>query len=226
MLPAPCSLPLNNHKFRLQLDSTHLRLTYICPMEKIKKIISDSIAVKQQLLQNDTLLKTTATIAEKMVAALKNGNRIYFCGNGGSAADAQHLAAEFSGRFYTDRDALPAEALHCNTSYLTAVANDYSFDVVYARLVKGIGAKGDFLVGLSTSGNSVNIIKAFEVARSKGIHTVGFTGETGGQLKDLSDYLINVPSKDTPRIQESHIMLGHIICQLVEEQYFSAISPK
>ena len=155
-----------------------------------------------------------------MVAALKNGNRIYFCGNGGSAADAQHLAAEFSGRFYTDRDALPAEALHCNTSYLTAVANDYGYDVVYARLIKGIGIKGDFLVGLSTSGNSNNIIKAFEVARQKGIHTVGFTGESGGKLKDLSDYLINIPSQDTPRIQESHIMLGHIICQLVEEQYF------
>jgi len=151
---------------------------------------------------------------------LKNGNRIYFCGNGGSAADAQHLAAEFSGRFYTDRDALPAEALHCNTSYLTAVANDYSYDVVYARLIKGIGTKGDFLVGLSTSGNSNNILKAFEVARVKGIHTVGFTGSTGGKMKGFSDYLINVPSSDTPRIQESHILLGHIICQLVEEIYF------
>ena len=189
-------------------------------MEKIKKIISDSIAVKQQVLQNTFLLQTIASIAEQMVAALKKGNRIYFCGNGGSAADAQHLAAEFSGRFYTDRDALPAEALHCNTSYLTAVANDYSYDVVYARLIKGIGTKGDFLVGLSTSGNSVNIINAFEVARSKEIHTVGFTGETGGKMKNLSDYLLNIPSGDTPRIQESHIMVGHIICQLVEEQYF------
>lgn len=189
-------------------------------MEKIKRIIADSIAVKQQVLGNERLLQTTAEIASQMVAALKNGNRIYFCGNGGSAADAQHLAAEFSGRFYTDRDALPAEALHCNTSYLTAVANDYSYDVVYARLIKGIGTKGDFLVGLSTSGNSANIIKAFEVAREKGITTVGFTGETGGKMAVLSDYLVNVPSKDTPRIQESHIMLGHIICQLVEEQYF------
>jgi D-sedoheptulose 7-phosphate isomerase len=166
------------------------------------------------------LIKTTETIATGMVAALKKGNRIYFCGNGGSAADAQHLAAEFSGRFYTDRDALPAEALHCNTSYLTAVANDYSYDVIYARLIKGIGIKGDFLVGLSTSGNSPNIVKAFEVAREKGIVTVGFTGEGGGTMKTLSDYLVNVPSTDTPRIQESHIMLGHIICQLVEEQYF------
>ena len=190
-------------------------------MEKIKKIIAASIAVKEQVLKNDTLLKTTQQIADEMVKALKNGNRIYFCGNGGSAADAQHLAAEFSGRFYTDRDALPAEALHCNTSYLTAVANDYSYDVVYARLIKGIAQKGDFVVGLSTSGNSANIIKAFEVAREKGVHTVGFTGETGGKMKDLSDYLVNVPSKDTPRIQESHIMLGHIICQLVEEIYFA-----
>ena len=193
-------------------------------MEKIKRIISDSIAVKQQVLQNEELIKTTANIAASMVAALRNGNRIYFCGNGGSAADAQHLAAEFSGRFYTDRDALPAEALHCNTSYLTAVANDYSYDVVYARLIKGYGQKGDFLVGLSTSGNSANIIKAFEVAREKGITTVGFTGESGGKMKELSDYLVNVPSKDTPRIQESHIMLGHIICQLVEEQYFSTVA--
>ena len=140
---------------------------------------------------------------------------------GGSAADSQHLAAEFSGRFYTDRDALPAEALHVNTSYLTAVANDYSYDVVYSRIIKGIGKSGDVLVGLSTSGNSGNILKAFEMAREKGMTTVGFTGETGGKMKPLSDYLLNVPSTDTPRIQESHIMLGHIICQLVEEQYFS-----
>lgn len=188
--------------------------------DKIKKIVSESIAVKTSVLQDATILKTTEAIVAAMVAALKNGNHIYFCGNGGSAADAQHLAAEFSGRFYKDREALPAEALHCNTSYLTAVANDYSYDVIFARLIKGIGKKGDFLVGLSTSGNSTNIMKAFEVAREKGIVTVGFTGETGGKMKDLSDYLLNVPSKNTPRIQESHIMLGHIICELVEEQYF------
>ncbi len=186
----------------------------------IKNIIQASIDVKQQILQNSELLSITQQVADLMVAALKKGNRIYFCGNGGSAADAQHLAAEFSGRFYTDRDALPAEALHCNTSYLTAVANDYSYDVVYARLIKGIGTPGDFLVGLSTSGNSKNILQAFDVAKAKGITTVGFTGATGGKMKDNSDFLINVPSTDTPRIQESHIMLGHIICQLVEEQYF------
>ena len=157
-----------------------------------------------------------------IVDAFKKGNRIWFCGNGGSAADAQHLAAEFSGRFYTDRMALPAEALHCNTSYLTAVANDYSYEVIYSRLVQGICSKGDVLIGLSTSGNSGNIVKAFETAREKGVITVGLTGSSGGKMKELSDILFNVPSVDTPRIQESHIMLGHIICQYVEEIYFSS----
>ena len=189
--------------------------------DKIRQIIRESVDVKNKVIHDTAILETIDDVATGMVTALKNGNRIYFCGNGGSAADAQHLAAEFSGRFYLDREALPAEALHCNTSYITAVGNDYGYDLVYARLIKGIGLEGDFLVGLSTSGNSENIIKAFEVAREKGIITVGFTGETGGKLKDLCDHLINVPSKNTPRIQESHIMLGHIICQLVEEQYFS-----
>lgn len=189
-------------------------------MNKISEIIKASIAVKEQLLKEEAILKAVDEVSTVMVAALKKGNRVYFCGNGGSAADAQHLAAEFSGRFYTDRDALPAEALHCNTSYLTAVANDYSYDVVYSRLIKGIGTTGDVLVGLSTSGNSANILKAFETAKEKGIVTVGFTGASGGKMKGLSDFLLNVPSSDTPRIQESHILLGHIICQLVEERYF------
>jgi D-sedoheptulose 7-phosphate isomerase len=143
-----------------------------------------------------------------------------FCGNGGSAADAQHLAAEFSGRFYKNRKALPAEALHCNTSYLTAVANDYSYDVIYSRLLDGIGVKGDVLIGLSTSGNSKNILNAIDVAKQIGIASIALTGETGGKMKDSSDILINVPSIDTPRIQESHIMIGHIICELVEEKLF------
>lgn len=190
-------------------------------MNKIKEIIEATIAVKQQLLEDEILQKTIADIIVEMVRALTRDNRIYFCGNGGSAADAQHLAAEFSGRFYIDRKALPAEALHCNSSYLTAVANDYSFDVVYSRLVEGICKKGDILVGLSTSGNSANIVKAFESARNMGVTTVGFTGITGGVMKGLSDYLIAVPSTDTPRIQESHIMVGHIICQLTEEQIFA-----
>jgi D-sedoheptulose 7-phosphate isomerase len=189
-------------------------------MEKIKNIITSSIETKQQMLQNEALLSTIEKAVEVIVTAFKNGNRVYFCGNGGSAADAQHLAAEFSGRFYKDRKALPAEALHCNTSYLTAVANDYSFDVIYARIIDGIGEKGDVLVGLSTSGNSANIVKAFEVAKTKEMVTIGFTGLTGGVMKSVSDYLINIPSSDTPRIQESHIMAGHIICQLVEEKYF------
>ncbi len=189
--------------------------------KKIEDIIRASIEVKQQLVSNEAMLNNLTKCVELIVTAFKNGNKVLFCGNGGSAADAQHLAAEFSGRFYTDRDALPAEALHVNTSYLTAVANDYSYDVVYSRLIQGIGKKGDVLVGLSTSGNSINIVKAFETAKQKGMSTIAFTGSTGGKMKSLSDYLLNVPSTDTPRIQESHILLGHIICQLVEEQYFS-----
>jgi D-sedoheptulose 7-phosphate isomerase len=189
-------------------------------MDQIKNIVQSSITVKQEVLQNEALLKTVQDCIAVIVKAFQNGNKVLFCGNGGSAADAQHLAAEFSGRFYTDRDALPAEALHCNTSYMTAVANDYSYDVIYSRLIKGIGNKGDVLIGLSTSGNSKNIYNAFETAREKGMITIAFTGTTGGTMKALSDYLINVPSTDTPRIQESHIMLGHIICQLVEAEYF------
>lgn len=193
-------------------------------MEKIKSLIEASIETKRQVLENEDLLQTISSIVEECVKAFSNGNRIYFCGNGGSAADAQHLAAEFSGRYYLDRKALPSEALHCNTSYLTAVANDYSYEVVYSRLVEGICQRGDVLIGLSTSGNSANIVKAFETAKSIGVVTVGFTGLTGGVMKGLSDYLINVPSTDTPRIQESHILIGHIICQLVEEKIFPEIS--
>ena len=188
---------------------------------KIKSIIEASILVKQKLLQDESLIKTVEQAVELIVGAFRNGNKVLFCGNGGSAADAQHLAAEFSGRFYTDRDALPAEALHCNSSYLTAVANDYSYVVIYSRLIKGIGNKGDVLIGLTTSGNSKNIINAFEVAKEKGMTTIAFTGESGGKMKSISDYLLNVPSSDTPRIQESHIMLGHIICELVEAAYFN-----
>jgi D-sedoheptulose 7-phosphate isomerase len=188
--------------------------------DKIIKIIQSSIDVKTGLRDDAEMMLKMQEVVTVLVDAFKSGNRVFFCGNGGSAADAQHLAAELSGRFYTDREALPAEALHCNTSYLTAVANDYSFDVIYARLIKGITIKGDVLLGFSTSGNSANIIKAFEMAREKSVVTIGFTGSSGGALKNLSDYLFNVPSTDTPRIQESHILIGHIICQLVEEQYF------
>lgn len=190
-------------------------------MEKIRNIIKASVDTKQQVLQNEELLVVIQNAVDAIVTAFNNGNSVYFCGNGGSAADAQHLAAEFSGRFYTDRKALPAEALHCNTSYLTAVANDYSFDVIYSRIIDGIGKQGDILVGLSTSGNSANIINAFEKAREKKMTTIGFTGKSGGKMKGCSDMLINIPSTDTPRIQESHIMVGHIICQLVEEKMFT-----
>ncbi len=188
--------------------------------QKIKDIISASISVKQQLLENEKIISTIAECVTVIVDAFNNGNKVLFCGNGGSASDAQHLAAEFSGRFYIDRDALPAEALHCNTSYLTAVGNDYTYEVIYSRLLKGIGKKGDVLIGLSTSGNSANIVNAFEMAKEKEMITIGFTGFTGGMLKEISNYLLNVPSTDTPRIQESHILLGHIICELVEEKLF------
>lgn len=194
-------------------------------MEKIKNIIKASIETNQKVLMNEDLLKTICEIVEVIVKAFKDGKRVYLCGNGGSAADAQHLAAEFSGRFYTDRKALPAEALHCNTSYLTAVANDYSFDVIYSRMIDGIGQEGDILVGLSTSGNSSNIVNAFKSAKEKKMVIIGFTGESGGKMKDISDYLVNIPSSDTPRIQESHILVGHIVCELVELKYF-APSPK
>jgi D-sedoheptulose 7-phosphate isomerase len=187
----------------------------------ITDIIQASIDVKKLLLADATILNTIATSVEIITAAFKNGNKVLFCGNGGSAADAQHLAAEFSGRFYTDRHALPAEALHVNTSYLTAVANDYSFDVVYSRMITGIGNKGDVLIGLSTSGNSNNIINAMEAAKKKGMTTIGFTGASGGKMKDACELLLNVPSTDTPRIQESHILVGHIICELVEKAYFN-----
>ncbi|MDR0429446.1 MAG: SIS domain-containing protein [Tannerellaceae bacterium] len=177
--------------------------------ETIQKIVADS-----------RLQQSISDVVDAIIACFNNNGKVFFCGNGGSAADAQHLAAEFSGKFYFDRDVLPSEALHCNTSYMTAVGNDYSFDIVYARLISGFGKKGDILVGLSTSGNSSNILKAFEICKEKGIITIGFTGETGGKVKTVSDYLINIPSTDTPRIQEAHIAIGHIVCELVEAAIF------
>jgi D-sedoheptulose 7-phosphate isomerase len=188
--------------------------------QKISSIIHESISVKQALMADVHLIAQIDTVVKVITTAFQNGNSVYFAGNGGSAADAQHLAAEFSGRFYKDRKALPSEALHCNTSYLTAVANDYSYEVIYARLIEGITKPGDILVGISTSGNSGNIVKAFEMAKTKQVVTIGFTGEKGGKMKEISDYLINVPSNDTPRIQESHILVGHIICELVESNIF------
>ena len=187
----------------------------------INAIIAASIAVKQEILADNAFQQKVQDITDAVIHAFQSGKKVMFCGNGGSAADAQHLAAEFSGRFYKNRRALPSDALHCNTSYLTAVANDYSYDDIYSRLVDGTMEKGDVLIGISTSGNSPNIVKAFETARAKGIVTVGFTGASGGKMKDLSDYLLNVPSTVTPRIQESHILLGHIICELTEAAIFN-----
>jgi D-sedoheptulose 7-phosphate isomerase len=172
------------------------------------------------LEQDETLKAAIAQAVEKIVACFKAGGRVYFCGNGGSAADAQHLAAEFSGRFYFDRPVLPADALHCNTSYLTAVANDYGYEKVFARLISGLGRPGDILVGISTSGNSGNILRAFEVCREKSLCTIAMTGASGGKMREQADLLINVPSNDTPRIQEAHITVGHIICELVEQEIF------
>ncbi|MCK9160312.1 MAG: D-sedoheptulose 7-phosphate isomerase [Bacteroidaceae bacterium] len=185
----------------------------------IKRLSQHQVTITQILADSALQLKISKAI-ETIIQCFKNGGSVYFCGNGGSAADAQHLAAEFSGRFYFDRPGLPSEALHCNTSYLTAVANDYSYDIIYARLISSIGKTGDILIGLSTSGNSVNIVKAFDTCKEKGIQTIAFTGETGGKMKDNADILLNVPSTDTPRIQESHITIGHIICELVEETLF------
>lgn len=189
-------------------------------IETVVNSIQESISTKQRILFDTALIETIESVTEVMIEALRNGKRILWCGNGGSAADAQHLAAELSGRFYYDRPPLNSEALHCNTSYLTAVANDYGYDLIYSRMIDGACHPGDVLIGISTSGNSKNICNAFRKARELGVITVAMTGETGGEMKSLADHLINVPSTDTPRIQESHIMLGHILCQIVEAEMF------
>jgi D-sedoheptulose 7-phosphate isomerase len=187
---------------------------------RIKEVIQESISLKTQLLEDKVLLEEIQKVKAVMVKAFMEGKKVLWCGNGGSAADSQHLAAELSGRFYYDRPPLKSEALHVNTSYLTAVANDYSFDVIYSRMVKAMGEKGDVLVGISTSGNSNNILLALNQAKENGMITIGFTGEGGGKMKEVSDYLLAIPSKDTPRIQECHIMIGHILCELVEAEIF------
>jgi D-sedoheptulose 7-phosphate isomerase len=189
-------------------------------MNRISEAIRQSVEVKQKILADSEVLHSIREIADSCSQALCLGNKVLFCGNGGSAADAQHLAAELSGRFYYDRPPLAAEALTVNTSFLTAVANDYSYDEIFARLLQGNGNNGDVLIGLSTSGNSGNVVRAFQVAHEKGIITVGLTGEDGGKLAPLSDFIIRVPSKDTPRIQEAHILIGHIICELIESSIF------
>lgn len=184
---------------------------------RIKEAITDSILLKQSVLGDEELIKMVEQIVGVCIIALKSDKKILFCGNGGSAADAQHLAAEFTGRFYKDREPFDAEALHVNSSYMTSVANDYGYDEVYSRIVRAKARRGDLLFGLSTSGNSMNVIKAMEQARSQNVITIAMTGAGGGKIALASDFLIKVPSTDTPRIQEAHMLLGHIICELVEK---------
>lgn len=191
-------------------------------MSQIRDIIQSSIRVKEELFHNEAKQAMILQIAVAIVSSLRSGGRIYFCGNGGSAADAQHLAAELSGRFYADRPALPAEALHANTSYITAVANDYSYEVIYSRIIEGCGKPQDVVIGLSTSGNSPNILRALKAANDIGACSVALTGSSGGQMKDLARYCLCADSADTPRIQETHILMGHIICQIVEETMVNA----
>lgn len=187
----------------------------------IHQVISDSITVKRAIQSDERLLDTVQQVVAACVTSLRQKGKILFAGNGGSAADAQHLAAELSGRFYIDREPLFAEALHVNTSYVTAVANDYAYDVIYSRMVQAMGRPGDVLIAISTSGNSPNIIKAVEAAKTIGFTVVGMTGADGGKLKPLVDHLINIPSTTTPRIQEGHMLLGHTICELIEKEMFA-----
>ena len=189
-------------------------------IEFIKSKIQASIDLKSKILQNSEILSTVQQVAHELITCYKIDGKVLWCGNGGSAADSQHLSAELSGRFYYDRPPLFSEALHVNTSYTTAVANDYSYDEIYSRLTKAMGRKGDVLIGLSTSGNSKNVIRALEVANEIGMVTVAFTGETGGKMKDCCKYLINIPSIDTPRIQECHMLIGHTLCEIVEINLF------
>jgi len=186
----------------------------------IKDAIKNSIETKKKILKDENALLIIEKVAEEIIEAFKNDKKVLLCGNGGSAADAQHIAAEFSGKFYFDREPLFAEALHTNTSFLTSVANDFSYDEVFARAVKAMGRKGDILIGISTSGNSLNVTKAIEIANKMKMVSIGLSGKTGGKMEDICKYLIKVPSTDTPRIQESHILIGHIICEIVEKEIF------
>ena len=186
----------------------------------IRQAIKCSLELKKKILEDENILYTIEKIIEEVENAVRNDRKVLFCGNGGSAADAQHLAAELAGKFYLDREPIAAEALHVNPSFLTAVANDISYEEVFARSVKGTGRKGDILIAISTSGNSMNVIKAIETANNMKIITVGLTGQNGGKMSSLCNYLIKVPSTDTPRIQEAHILIGHIICEIVEKRIF------
>lgn len=180
----------------------------------------ESIKVKEKILADEKLTKDIELSAQKMIAAFQQNKKVLLCGNGGSASDAQHIAAELTGRFYIDRPALDAEALHVNGSYLTAVANDYSFDVVYQRMLEAKGQEGDVLIAISTSGNSANIVNAVKKAKEMSITTIGFTGSKTGAMDEFCDILLKVPSEITPRIQECHILIGHILCEIVEDRLF------
>jgi D-sedoheptulose 7-phosphate isomerase len=184
------------------------------------KSFQQSEHIRTKMSTNPNYEQMVDQVVHILIECLKSGQKIRFCGNGGSAADAQHIAAELSGRFYIDRPPLDAEALHVNPSYVTAVANDYSFDSIYERMVEAQGKVGDVLVGISTSGNSQNVLLAMKKAKEIGMKTVALTGEGGGKMAQYADYLIDVPSKDTPRIQEVHILIGHIICEMVEKELF------
>ncbi|CAI8201730.1 MAG: Phosphoheptose isomerase [Cryomorphaceae bacterium] len=187
---------------------------------RIEKCMKSAAENYTSVFQNDNLKANIQQIVAKSVTAFQSDKKMLFCGNGGSASDAQHIAAELSGRFYTDRPPLYAEALHVNSSFMTAVANDYGYEATYARMVEAAGRKGDILVGISTSGNSPNVVNAIRKANELGMKTVGFTGKNGGAMKDICDIMICTPSDDTPRVQEVHILVGHIICQLIEQEMF------
>lgn len=189
-------------------------------MSKSKQTIKELADLIGLVYENAEFTRLIDKVAGLVVEAYKKGNKTLFCGNGGSSAEAQHLAAELSGKFKIDRKPIAAEACHVNSAFVSAVSNDYDFTKVYARYIEGFGQKGDVLLGLSTSGTSPNIIEAFKVARAKGISTVAFTGETGGDLNALSDIIVKVPSTNVPRIQEIHLLLGHIVCEKVEQELF------
>jgi len=193
---------------------------------QIKKQIKESISVKKIILSNNDVLKKIEQVASIIIDIYKKGNKTMLGGNGGSAADAQHIAGEFVSRFYFDRPGLPSIALTTDTSILTAIGNDYGYEKLFARQVQALGVNGDVFIGFSTSGNSKNVLEALRVCREKGITTVGFTGENIGAMDELCDICIKVPSKETPRIQESHILIGHIICCLVEEELFGHLKPR
>jgi D-sedoheptulose 7-phosphate isomerase len=194
-------------------------------MENFEQRVSDSIkasiAAKQLLLGNKELIEMVAQVSKVLVKTFTQGNKVMLFGNGGSAADSQHIAAEFVGRFAFDRPALPALALSVNTSCVTAIGNDYGFDLVFSRQIEALGRAGDMAIGISTSGNSPNVLKGLETAKKMGIHTVALAGCTGGKMKGAADFCICAPSNETPRIQECHILIGHIISELTEHTIFS-----